>query len=100
MKGLDTFFQVFIEVLFWILLVWLLAQFILKFLGHSPTDIQVLYGGFVAIVAYLLEFSFRMGRFTGKVEEFMIVSKHSFTRLRAEVHDIRAEVHEIKEKLT
>ncbi|MDP2909202.1 MAG: hypothetical protein Q8N77_05330 [Nanoarchaeota archaeon] len=65
-----------------ILLAIILAVFlILKITGHSPTDVQILYVGFSAVISYLLIMSYKIGLFVGKVNEFMNITKNSFKKL-------------------
>jgi len=60
----------------------LIIQIILKLIGHSPSDIQMLYIGFGVIVSYLLLMSYTLGTFVGEVKEFMEVTKNSFAKLK------------------
>jgi len=62
----------------------LMVQIILKLTGHSPSDIQILYVGFAAIMSYLLAMSFKLGTFVGEVKEFMSTTKNSFAKMREE----------------
>lgn len=69
---------VFVFILLTVILVLFL---ILKIMGHSPTDIQILYVGFSVMISYLLMMSYKIGIFVGKVNEFMDTTKNSFKKL-------------------
>lgn len=72
-------------VLFIIFAVILITQIILKIVGKSPNDIQILYVGLGAIISYLLIMSYNLGQFVGEVKGFMKVSKNTFKKLGEEI---------------
>jgi hypothetical protein len=71
-------------ILFIIFAVILLIQLILKLTGHIPTDTQILYIGFGAMMSYLLIMSYNLGQFVGEVREFMKITKNSFKKIGAD----------------
>lgn len=89
-------FQFIIEVLFWILLVVFVYQLILKISGHSPTDLTILYSGFSILITYILATTYKLGKFTGHVEEFMKNTKEHFRTLRGDISSLRKDVNEIR----
>ncbi len=80
----DKFLGLIITLLFIIFAIILIVQLILKLTEHSPSDIQILYVGFAAIISYLLAMSYKLGIFVGEVKEFMNTTKNSFARLKEE----------------
>ena len=72
-------------ILFVIFAIILLMQLMLKLTGHSPTDTQILYIGFGAIISYLLVMSYKLGQFVGEVRAFMAISKNSFKKISRDV---------------
>ncbi|MCX6707932.1 MAG: hypothetical protein NT001_07435 [Candidatus Woesearchaeota archaeon] len=72
-------------ILFMIFALILLIQLILKLTNHSPTDTQILYIGFGAIISYLLIMSYKLGQFVGEVRGFMAISKNSFRKISRDV---------------
>jgi len=90
-------FEIIVEIVFWIMLVILIYQLLLKIIWHSPADIAVLYTGFIAVTTYLLSFTYKFARFSGRVEEFMKNTKQSFSDIKVDMHrsfsDIRVEMH-------
>ncbi len=80
-----NFIEIITEIIFWILLIILAYQLLLKISGHGPTDFALLYTGFGAIMTYLLTLSYKLGSFVGRVEEFMKNTKESFNRLREDI---------------
>ncbi|MDP4012821.1 MAG: hypothetical protein Q8R00_04420 [Candidatus Nanoarchaeia archaeon] len=96
-------FQIIIETIFWILLVIFVYQLVLKITGHSPTELTILYSGFTIIVTYLLTATYRLGKFTGHIEEFMgttkefmRTTKESFVRNREDTSKIKEELSKIR----
>ena len=78
-------FEIIIEILFYVLLVWLIIQILLKLFGNSPTIEMILTTGLGLIFAYLLKVS----KFIGKTEEFMENSKESFMRISRDMEEIK-----------
>jgi len=64
---------VFFSIIFIVLLLW-------KMLGDSPTELQILYGGFILIVSYLMTMTFKAGIFIGRVNEFMVTTKRFMSK--------------------
>lgn len=78
-------FETIIEVLFYILLVWLAFQILLKITGNSPTTDMILTTALALIITYLLKVS----KFIGKTEVFMENSKDSFRRIAKDMGEIK-----------
>ena len=72
-------------VLFIVLATLFVVQIIIKLTGHSPSDAQILYVGFGAIVSYLLAMSYKLGEFVGEVREFMKTTKNTFRKLGKDI---------------
>lgn len=89
-------------VVFIILAVIFITQIILKLIGESPSDVQILYLGFGAVISYLFIMSYKWGLFMGETKEFirgnrefmrysrefMSISKNTFRKLGEEVEEI------------
>ena len=79
-------------VIFIILSLILILQLTLRIVGHSPTDIQILYVTVGVLVSYLLMMSYKAGVFVGEMngfvresKEFMKITKNSFKKLRNDI---------------
>ena len=82
-------------VIFIVLSVIFITQLILKLIGGSPSDIQILYIGFGAIVSYLFIMSYKIGYFIGETKqfmrtnkEFMTISKNTFRKFGEKIEEI------------
>ena len=78
-------FETFIEILFYIFLIWLIVQILLKLFGNSPSVDAILGTGLGLIITYLLKVS----RFMGKTEEFIVNSKSSFKKISEDMDEIK-----------
>lgn len=72
-------------ILFIIFAAILIIQIILKLIGKSSTNVQILYVGQGVIISYLLIMSFKLGQFVGEVREFMKIAKNSFRKLNEKI---------------
>lgn len=90
-------FEIIVEIVFWVMLVILVYQLLLKITGHSPADIAVLYTGFIAMTTYIVSLTYKFAKFSGKVEEFMKNTRQSFSGIKVDMHrsfdEIRGEMH-------
>jgi len=96
MKRFGDIFHLVVESLFWLSFLWFVYLILLKIFGHSPTDTQLLYGGFSAIMLYLVGLTFTFGRFSGKVDEFMSTAKHSFALMRSDISAVKDDLSAVK----
>ena len=78
-----------IKVIFYILLVWLLIQIILKLSGNSPSLDSILTTGLGVIISYLLLATLQISHFTGKTSEFMENSKEAFKRIKKDIEELK-----------
>lgn len=77
-------FEIVMEILFWFSIAVVAYMLILKITGHSPTDVQIMYGILGSMFVYIVAFSFKAGKFAGKVEEFIVHTKGSLKRIEDE----------------
>lgn len=82
--GTEKVLRWILKILFVVFAILLIIQITLKLIGGSPTDIQILYVAFGAIVSYLLVMSYKMGTFVGEVREFMKTTKNTFSSIKQE----------------
>ncbi|GEM_PF-6337187 len=57
----ETIVSIILQIIIAIFAIILIIQLLLKFTGHSPTEIQLLYTGFSAIIIYLFGVSYSLG---------------------------------------
>mgnify|MGYP001558105416 CR=1 FL=1 len=100
MKRFGDIFHIAVESLFWVLFLWFVYLILLKIFGHSPTDTQLLYGGFSAIMIYLVGLTFTFGRFSGKADEFMSAAKNSFALMRNDMSVVKNDTSELKQDMS
>lgn len=81
----NKIFGYILGILFVLFAIFLIIQLILKLIGHSPTDVQILYVSFGMILSYLLIMSYKLGTFVGEVKEFMKITKNSFSKLKEDL---------------
>ena len=84
----DTFGTI-VEIIFYILLVWLIIQIIQKLTGNSPSIEAILTTGLAVIISYLLIATYNIGTFIGKVNEFMENSKGSFKEISKDMNKVK-----------
>ena len=82
------FFEIIIEILFYVFLIWLAIQILLKLFGNSPTTDMILTTGFALTITYLLKIS----KFMGKTESFMENSKESFRKISRDMEEIKKKI--------
>ena len=77
----NNIFEKIIEFIFYIFLIWLTIQIILKVSGNSPDIEVILTTGLGVVISYLFLVTLKIGNFMGKTSEFMQNSKESFKRI-------------------
>lgn len=84
-----TYLEKIIKIIFYILLVWLLIQIILKLSGNSPSLDSILTTGLGVIISYLLLATLQIANFMGKTSEFMENSKEAFKRIKEDIEKLK-----------
>ena len=61
-KEKETIISILIQIVIAIFATILIIQLLLKLTGHSPTEIQIIYTIFTALIVYLFSVSYKLGR--------------------------------------
>ena len=72
-------------VTFYVFLIWMAYQIILKITGHSPSVETVLSTAIVMIISFLLLSTLKVGEFMGETRSFMGNTKESFRRMKKDL---------------
>lgn len=86
-------------VLFYVFLVWLLYQIILKLTGHSPTIETILSTAMVTIISYILVTTLKIAEFMGETKEFMSTAKNSFGMIKNDMASLKNDMTVMKEEI-
>lgn len=82
--------------IFYVFLVWLVFQIIMKMTGHSPDTETILATAITMIISFLLIATLKVGEFIGKTNSFMENAKESFRRMREDMNKIKDDIDKTK----
>jgi uncharacterized membrane protein len=74
---------------FYIFLIWLAYQIILKIAGHSPSLETILSTAIAMIISFLLVATLKVGEFMGETRSFMNHTTESFRLITIDINRIR-----------
>ena len=83
-------------IIFYLFLVWLIYQIILKLTGHSPAIETVLTTGMAMIMSFLFVSILKAGEFMGETKFFMNNAQESFKKIREDMNEMRKDISTMK----
>lgn len=81
--------QTFALVIFFLFLIWLSYQIILKLTGHSPSINTILTTAIAMIISFLFVATLKLGEFIGETKAFMNNTQESFKRIKEDMQRLK-----------
>ncbi len=97
MKEKD-YFELFMKIILFILVLIGLYMIILKLIGRSPTLDEINFTLITILISSLILFVYKFGRFQGNVEEFIMSSKNSFVKIRDDMTNLNNNLNTLRRK--
>ena len=89
-----------IALIFTALAVIVILQLVLKLTGHSPTQLQMLYGTVGILVAFMMGAGMKLGIFIGRSGHFMDLAEKKFEKVEKDIELMKRNINVLKIDVT
>ena len=103
---LEKTYQISLEIMFWIFVIWISYLLILTIFNHSPTDIQTIFYALgimgalqTAMITYIFAFSFKVAKFMGKTEARLDRIEEDIKEIKDGIKETKSDLAQIKSYL-